>query len=121
MYVNLPANEFPNQSRFDFPQLRPSRKYVVIILKNQYQFPMSKHNWLKFAGLLNDCIYQLDHKNCPFNRYRSMDQYQRMDFLLSISDGHANKLMNHCLHQQEECTPVIYQKQASNWQVAAAI
>ncbi len=72
---------------------------------------MSKNNWLKFAGLLNDCIYQLDHKTCPFNQYRKMDQFQRMEFLLSVGDEQAKKMMNRCVNQHSECSPIIFQKQ----------
>ena len=81
---------------------------------------MSKNNWLQFAGLLNTCIYELNHENCPFNKYRKMDHYQRMDLLLSISDKQAGNMMKCCLHQQDECSAIIMQKEPSGWGVAIA-
>jgi hypothetical protein len=81
---------------------------------------MSKQFWLQFAGLLNGCIYQLNHQNCPFNEYRSMDHYQRMEFLLSVSYEKANMMMGNCLCKQKECTPLMFQKEPSGWGVAIA-
>ena len=81
---------------------------------------MSKQTWLKFAGLLNDCIYQRDHDNCPFNQYRSRDQVQRTEFLLTVDNQKVTRLMNKCLSQKTNCNPIIYQKQVSNWGVAMA-
>jgi hypothetical protein len=82
---------------------------------------MSTNAWLQFAGLLNDCIYQLEHENCPFNKYRKMDHYQRMDFLLSISDKQATAMMNSCLRKQGECSALVFQKEPSGWGIALAI
>jgi hypothetical protein len=82
---------------------------------------MSKHNWLKFAGLLNSCIYRLDHKSCPFKQYRKMDQYQRMEFLLSVGTEKANKMMNSCQCRQKECSPIVFQKQNSGKRLAIIV
>lgn len=68
---------------------------------------MTEHKWLKFAGLLNECIYSKDHQNCPYSKYRKLDQYQRIEALLNINDTQAAKMMKTCSKQQTVCKPVL--------------
>ena len=79
---------------------------------------MTNHKWIDFAGFLNGCIHQLEHERCPFKMYSQMDQYQRLEFLLTVSDKQADMMMRSCLKYHIECKPVLAQKQESSWDLS---
>ena len=79
---------------------------------------MTNNKWLSFAGLLNGCIYQLDHPDCPFKECMEMDQYQRLKFLLTISDSEADKMMKSCLMYHKNCKPILIEKQETTWDLS---
>ena len=81
------------------------------MLKNRYQLIMTEAKWLNFAGYLNICIHELDHPECPFKCYRNMDQYQRLELLLSIHEDKANQIMSCCQNQRTDCSRPIIHKQ----------
>ena len=79
---------------------------------------MTNHKWIDFAGFMNGCIHQLDHPHCPFKKYAQMDHYQRLEFLLTVSDNQANTMMKSCLKHHNECKPILVQKQESSWDLS---
>ena len=81
---------------------------------------MTETKWLNFAGFLNNCIHELDHPECPFKRYRDMDQYQHLEFLLSIHEDKANKIMSCCQNQRTDCSRANFQKQIPGQRMAVA-
>lgn len=82
---------------------------------------MTKYKWIDFAGFLSECTHNMEHPECPFKQYQSMDQYQRLEFQMSISEVEANKMMSNCLCYQSECAPISFEKQESGWGLAVAI
>jgi len=82
---------------------------------------MTEHKWLKFAGFLNECIFGLNHEACPYKKYRSMDQYQRLEHLILISEKEAEAMMSVCQRHQQECTPPMIQHLDNSWVVGVAI
>ena len=81
---------------------------------------MTEQKWLNFAGFLNNCIHELDHAECPFKCYREMDQYQRLEFLLSIREDKANQILSCCQNQRNHCSRANFQKQTSGQRIAVA-
>lgn len=82
---------------------------------------MTEDKWLNFAGFLTNCMHDMEHPDCPFKQYRLLDQYQRLEFLIKISESEANKMMDDCLCNQNECSPIVFNKQTESWGVAVAI
>lgn len=79
---------------------------------------MTNHDWINFAGFLNGCIHQLEHEHCPFKKYMQMDQHQRLEFLLAVSDLKANAMIKSCLIHQEVCKPIVVNKRESSWDLS---
>lgn len=82
---------------------------------------MTESKWLNFAGLLNSCVHDMHHANCPFKEYRSMDQYQRLEFLIAIDEAEASKMMNSCLCHEQLSPSLSFQQEESRWSMAVAI
>jgi hypothetical protein len=70
---------------------------------------MTEDKWFNFAGYLNNCIHELDHPHCPFKHYRQMDQYQHLEFMLSVGESTAINIMNCCQQQRGQCNPIVFQ------------
>lgn len=81
---------------------------------------MTEDKWLKFAGFLNSCIYKLNHEDCPFMKFRNMDQYQRLEMMLTIAEHEAEEMMSKCVLKHEECKPIIFKEQETGWGMAVA-
>ena len=64
---------------------------------------MIEHKWLNFAGFLNNCIYGLDNKNCPFLKYQKLDQFEKLEYLLNISETDAENKLDYCRNQKNHC------------------
>jgi len=79
---------------------------------------MTEAKWLNFAGYLNNCIRELDHPECPFKHYRNMDQYQRLEILLSMHEEKANQIMNYCQNKRTGCVRPILQKEVTGRRMA---
>lgn len=92
--------------------------YIQLYQKRK---PMTEDKWLNFAGFLTTCMHDLEHPECPFNQYRCLDQYQRLEFLMKISESEATKMMTECLCNQSECSPIHFVRQNETWGVAVAI
>lgn len=82
---------------------------------------MTENKWLNFAGFLNSCIHDREHADCPYKEYRSMDQYQRLEFQSAITNDKAGMMMKKCHQLKCECSPLIFQKQESGWDLALAL
>ena len=65
---------------------------------------MTEQKWLNFAGFLNNCLYGLENKNCPFLKFHKFDQFQKHDYLLNISEKEAGKMIKCCEMHHENCT-----------------
>ncbi len=64
---------------------------------------MTEHKWLNFAGFLNNCIYGLDNKNCPFVKYHKLDQFQKLEYLLNIHEKEADRMIECCKKHKNDC------------------
>ena len=64
---------------------------------------MTEHKWLNFAGFLNNCIYGLDNKDCPFQKYQKLDQFQKLEYLLNISEKDAGIMIKCCKNYRNDC------------------
>lgn len=64
---------------------------------------MTENRWLHFAGFLNGCIFGLENTDCPFNMYHQLDQYQRLESLLDISERKATGMINCCEQHKVNC------------------
>ena len=85
---------------------------------NKLLIQMTENKWLDFAGFLNGCMYKLEHYDCPYRKFVQMDQYQRLELLLTISDEEANSMMSNCIKHQTECIPIMIHKHESNWNLS---
>jgi len=65
---------------------------------------MTEHKWLNFASFLNACAYDLENPNCPFLRLQQLDQYQRLEWLMSIDVSEAEQLIDSCKEHRKCCT-----------------
>lgn len=82
--------------------MRPLNLSVVIVnWKNQHPIIMTEHKWLNFAGHLNQCMCNQHHKDCPFKKYQILDQYERLEFLMTVDEHMAEKMMMKCCHFEE--------------------
>jgi hypothetical protein len=75
---------------------------------------MTDNKWYQFSGFMQECIYQLDHPECPFHKFRYKDQYERLEQLISISDRQAETIVNKCRTFQCECKPILYPNKKIN-------
>ena len=82
---------------------------------------MTEQKWQDFASLLNECNHELNNPDCPFKQLRTMDQYEKLEFMRSIHESEAAKMMNNCLCFQNECYPTSDEKEGLGWGMAAAI
>ena len=82
---------------------------------------MTEHKWLKLAGFLSSCTYGLQHADCPFKKFRDLDQYQRLELLIKMQDAEAEALINGCNKQKISCTPLVFSQQRESWSMAVAI
>ena len=64
---------------------------------------MTETRWLDFAGFLNGCIFGLENNDCPFNKFHQLDQYQKLESLLNISERKATGMINCCEQHKENC------------------
>ena len=64
---------------------------------------MTEHKWLDFACFLNACSYGLENSDCPFLQLQQLDQYQKLEFLLNVTESKAEKLMNCCKKYRNSC------------------
>jgi len=80
---------------------------------------MTENKWLDFAGFLNGCMYKLEHDDFPYKNYRKMDQYQRLEFLLTISDKEADQIINSCSKLILHCNSAVIHLEKSKCEVAA--
>ena len=71
---------------------------------------MTEYKWQNFAGYLNSCIHELHHPDCPFKQPRTMDQYEKLEYMKTVKEKEANKMMKSCLRMQSECFPVFNAK-----------
>lgn len=65
---------------------------------------MTENKWLNFAGFLNNCMFELENRNCPFLKYQQLDQYQRLEHLIDMGEKEASNMINCCKQNQESCT-----------------
>ena len=82
---------------------------------------MTEFKWLNFAGFLNECTYGLDHENCPYKKYRGMDQYQRLEQLIKFDAEDAEQMMRSCNQVRSDCSPLIYEQPSKSWSLEVAI
>jgi len=68
---------------------------------------MTDNKWYQFSGFMQECIYQLDHPECPYQKFRNKDQYERLEQLINICDQQAESIMNKCRAFQCECKPLL--------------
>jgi len=66
---------------------------------------MTEQKWYGFSGLMNECIFHLDNHECPYHKYRDLDQYERLEQLMNISDRQAENIFNKCREFRIECKP----------------
>ena len=68
---------------------------------------MTEQKWQDFASLLIECMHELNHPDCPFKQLRTMDLYEKFEFMRSIYEEDAIKMINTCKKQETECYPVL--------------
>ena len=64
---------------------------------------MTENKWLNFAGFLNGCVYGLKNNACPFSKFHQLDQYQKLEYLLHISEKEATEMLHSCENHRENC------------------
>ena len=64
---------------------------------------MTEQNWLNFAGFLSNCNHGLNNKNCPFLKYQKLDQFEKLEYLLNISEIDAENKLDYCRNQKNHC------------------
>ncbi len=80
---------------------------------------MTENKWLDFAGFLNGCRHKLEHDDCPYKKYAQMDQYQRLEIMLTISDEQADQMINSCSKLMIHCNSTVIYLEKSKCEVAA--
>lgn len=64
---------------------------------------MTETRWLNFAGFLNECAYGLEHHACPYVKFRQLDQYQKLEYLMQISEKEAVRMIDCCAKHKNQC------------------
>ncbi len=64
---------------------------------------MTEYKWLDFSGFLNGCTFGLENTNCPFKKFHQFDQYQKLEYLLHISEKEAVEIMHCCEKYRKNC------------------
>ena len=64
----------------------------------------------------NKCVIDDD---CPYKKYAQMDQYQRLEIMLTISDEQAIQMINSCSKLMIHCNSTVIHLEKSKWEVAA--
>lgn len=59
--------------------------------------------WLDFAGLMHQCIYNLELAECPYNQIRKMDQLVKLEKLLTITNEEAKLMQKQCNCLRSQC------------------
>ena len=64
---------------------------------------MTEPKWLDFAGFLSECAYGLEHTACPYRKLRQLDQYQKLENLMQISEKEAAGMIDFCIKHKNNC------------------
>ena len=70
---------------------------------NKEQFIMTELKWLKISGLMQQCVYNRENTNCPFNDYRKMDHIEQYQSLEKIGNSVGQQLLSDCNSCRMQC------------------
>ena len=57
---------------------------------------MTELNWLKFSGLMHQCMYNRESPSCPFNDFRKQDNFQQLQSLTKIGNSLGMQMLSAC-------------------------
>jgi len=53
----------------------------------------SETDWMRFAGLMQQCTSNCIKKSCPFSKFKNLDNTQKLFQLSTINESEAYKML----------------------------